>query len=355
MALQLTQRDTLQSAKEAAWRALAHSFGADDAPADKLAALIRQGADQLALPGSGRTLARWRNLAEVASGDLGLAKLYEGHTDALAILAELQVLSPAADDARWGVWCAEPPGERVEAAFESPTQTAQSGAEVRLSGHKPWCSGAQSIDWALMSSWLADGQCCLVAVSMHQPGIRIDPSHWQAVGMASSASVDVHFEGVKGTLVGSPGQYLSRPGFVHGGAGVAACWYGAAARITSYLRAAAAPGNDAHRLAHLGALDVALSSAASLMREAAAQIDQTPTNNCLLAVQRARLAVEAAAEEVLRCVPRAVGAGPLCKNRHLARLMADLPVFMRQSHAERDQAALGALVARLPEQSPWTL
>lgn len=321
-------------------------------PSDQLALLVAQGADRLPLPGRGHTLQRWRALAEVAAHSLGLAKLYEGHTDALAILYELQA-DLATEGLRWAVWCAEPPGERVQATAASPdaTQrtTLQAGSAVRLSGHKPWCSGARAVDRALVSGWLADGQRCLIAVTMDQPGIRRDDSHWQAVGMAASASADVHFDGATGVLVGAPGQYLSRPGFHHGGAGVAACWHGAAARIASHLLQAVTQGGDPHRLAHLGALDVALGSAASLLREAAADIDARPSDPCLLAVSRARLAVEAAAEDVLRRVPRAIGPGPLCKNKSLARLMADLPVFIRQSHAERDQAALGRLLAEMEQ------
>ncbi|MEQ6310567.1 acyl-CoA dehydrogenase family protein [Delftia acidovorans] len=327
---------------------------ADLSPADQLALLVAQGADRLPLPGHGHTLQRWRALAEVAAHSLGLAKLYEGHTDALAILSELQA-DLATEGLRWAVWCAEPPGERVQATAASPdaTQrmTLQAGSAVRLSGHKPWCSGARAVDRALVSGWLADGQRCLIAVTMDQPGIRRDDSHWQAVGMAASASADVHFDGATGVLVGAPGQYLSRPGFHHGGAGVAACWHGAAARIASHLQQAVSQGEDPHRQAHLGALDVALASAAGLLRDAAARIDATPSDPCLLAVSRARLAVEAAAEEVLRRVPRAIGPGPLCKNRGLAQLMADLPVFIRQSHAERDQAALGRLLAEKAQAS----
>jgi len=35
-------------------------------------------------------------------------------------------------------------------------------------------------------------------------------------------------------------------------------------------------------------------------------------------------------------------------------LSADLPVFLRQSHAERDLAALGQVLAEHPEEA-WTL
>lgn len=322
----------------------------DLSPADQLALLVAQGADRLPLPGHGHTLQRWRALAEVAAHSLSLAKLYEGHTDALAILSELQA-DLATEGLRWAVWCAEPPGERVQATPTAPHAAAHAGMAVQLSGHKPWCSGARAVDRALVSGWLADGRRCLIAVTMDQPGIRRDDSHWQAVGMAASASADVHFDGATGVLVGEPGQYLGRPGFHHGGAGVAACWHGAAARIASHLQQAVGQGEDPHRQAHLGALDVALAGAAGLLRDAAARIDATPSDPCLLAVNRARLAVEAAAEEVLRRVPRAIGPGPLCKNRGLAQLMADLPVFIRQSHAERDQAALGRLLAEKAQAS----
>lgn len=69
---------------------------------------------------------------------------------------------------------------------------------------------------------------------------------------------------------------------------------------------------------------------------------------------RARLAVEAAAAEVLCHATRALGAGPLCRNADFARLAADLPVFLRQSHAERDLATLGGLLTQ-QEEAPWAL
>lgn len=54
-----------------------------------LKALQEEGLDQLPLPGGGETLARFSRLAQVAGHDLRLCKLFEGHTDALAIIAEL--------------------------------------------------------------------------------------------------------------------------------------------------------------------------------------------------------------------------------------------------------------------------
>ena len=66
------------------------------------------------------------------------------------------------------------------------------------------------------------------------------------------------------------------------------------------------------------------------------------------------MTVEAAATTVLEHASRALGAGPLCRNAGFARMVADLPVFLRQSHAERDLATLGSELAKSGE-SPWAL
>ena len=54
-------------------------------PIDGLRRLRDAGLDQLPLPGHGATLRRWQMLAAIAAIDLSLLKLYESHTDELAI------------------------------------------------------------------------------------------------------------------------------------------------------------------------------------------------------------------------------------------------------------------------------
>ncbi len=327
--------------------------GLDDAPATAdayasvagaLQALVAMGADRLPLPGSGNTLERWRRLAAVAQRDLSLAKLYEGHTDALAILEELGGPLQAGT---WGTWCAEPPQARLR-------MVVHGDCSLRLHGRKAWCSGAALLDHALVSGWNAAGEPCLAAVALRQPGVRISEDGWPAVGMADSRSVDVLFDDAIATAVGPPNAYVRRPGFWHGGAGIAACWWGGAAGIGRAVHAALAERTpDPHQRAHLGAIDVALGSCAALLREAADWIDRHPTQDAQAWALRVRLAVEQGAEHVMRHAGRALGAGPLCKQPALARAMADLPVYLRQSHAERDLAALGLALER--EASPWQL
>jgi hypothetical protein len=323
-------------------------FDADDplALGVTLAQLIDYGFDRLPSSGGGRTLARWQSLATVAACNLGLVKLFEGHTDALAILAELNGPAPSAHS-RWGVWAAEPPDARV-------TATALKRDQLSLSGVKAWCSGASVVSHGLLTVWL-DGEPMLAAVDMRQPSaISVDASHWRAVGMRATSSADVTFDRALATRVGWAHAYVRRPGFWHGGAGIAACWYGAAAALGETLRTAAAQHADVHRFAHLGAVDVALSGAAAVLRETAALIDANPRDDLRREALRARLVVEAAAAEVMTHVSRALGAGPLCRERWLARTLADLPVFLRQSHAERDLATLGEALAKNGD-PVWTL
>ncbi|MEJ8852482.1 acyl-CoA dehydrogenase [Variovorax rhizosphaerae] len=312
-----------------------------------LAQLVAAGLDNLPLPGSGLTLQRWRRLAAVAAHDLSLVKLFEGHTDALAILHELEGPAPP-DRSRWGTWCAEPPDARL--AFLSQGE----GNSIRIRGTKAWCSGAASVTHAVVSGWNEAGEPCLAAVAMQQPGVQVTQSGWQAVGMAASQSVDVQFDDAHGMLVGSPGDYTRRPGFWHGGAGIAACWFGGALGIAEMARELSATSRDPHRLAHLGAIDVAMAGADALLREAAAAIDADPRANAETLALRTRLAIEGAGESVMRHAARAFGAGPLCRNARFALAMADLPVFMRQSHAERDLAALGQRVVQAGP-CPWVL
>lgn len=300
-----------------------------------LADLVGAGVDRLPLPGAGDTLLRWRVLAAVAAHDLSLAKLYEGHTDALAIQAELGAPPPEAGSL-WGTWCAEPPDARVD------MRPVPGSTSVHISGKKSWCSGAATVSHAVVSVWNGAGEPCLVSVALQQPGVTVTDQGWHAVGMADSGSVDVIFDRANATPLGGPGDYVRRAGFWHGGAGIAACWWGGAAGIGRTVRERIGSTPDAHRLAHVGAIDVALSASGALLREAAAWIDRHPTADAQLIAMRARLAVERAATEVVQRAGRALGAGPLCRDAGFARAMADLPVYLRQSHAERDLAQLGA-------------
>jgi alkylation response protein AidB-like acyl-CoA dehydrogenase len=289
---------------------------------------LADGLLDLPLPGAGQTRARFAALAGLARADPVLARLGEGHADAVAILAELG--GPAPGAVPWGVWAADP---RSVVADRTP-------AGWRVTGERAWCSGAGCCVRVLVTAGSEDG-VRLFAVDLADPGVTRVSGSWPAIGMAGSDSRTVRFVAVPATPVGGPGQYGARPGFWAGAAGVAACWYGGAAGVADELLAAAARKDpDPHLLAHLGAVDAALGAAKALLNEVADLIDAGEPD-LRRPARRVRAVAEDAASTVLDRVGRALGAGPLCHDAGHARRVADLSVYLRQSHAERDLAELG--------------
>jgi hypothetical protein len=68
-----------------------------------------------------------------------------------------------------------------------------------------------------------------------------------------------------------------------------------------------------------------------------------------LLARRVRAVVEHAADEAITRTGRALGPGPLCEDSGHAQRVADLSVYIRQSHAERDLAELGRCAAMPPD------
>lgn len=303
-----------------------------DAPFEVMTDLVTLHLDRLPLPGKGQTWARWHALAQVSGRDLRLGRLFESHSDALAILAELGEPEPD-DETRWGVWCAECHEQRVLAWPEQ-------GRTLRLNGTRSGCAGALHLTHALIGARTLAGERILASVALEQPGVVIDGTAWPARPRSSAHAATVHFENVAATLVGAHGQYLNRPGFSHGGAGVAACWYGAASAIANYMRDHLPQPCDGCRSTQLGLVDAHLDAALGVLRECAQRIDAQPGEAGLRESLYVRLVVEEVARKVISVASRALGSKPLCTDPWYARMMTDLPVYVRQTHAECDLARM---------------
>lgn len=285
---------------------------------------------KLPLPGSGSTWERWTFFAQAGAWDLCLFKVLEAHYDACAILSELCQPPPRSGEL-WGVWAAEPPDAVLEYSGEE---------QGHVDGIKRWCSGATIVTHALVTAHRGEDRC-LVALAMQQPAIKMDETTWQAVGMQRVHTLEIAFAGVPARLVGQNYAYLNRPGFWHGGGGIAAGWLGAARAVVGPLLKAKGLIASPHQLVHLGAVDTALRVNEVMLREIARLIDAQPELPHDRAVLQLRTSVDGCCAEVLARVGRALGAVPLCQNGAHAWRVADLGVFTRQAHAERDLQALG--------------
>ncbi|MBD3945111.1 acyl-CoA dehydrogenase family protein [Nocardioides ganghwensis] len=305
-------------------------------------ALARDHVGWLPHPGTGRTAHLWSALATVAAADLTVARVLEPHLDAVAILAQAD---EQADAGTWGVFAAEGPGE--------PLRATPAGSSYVLDGRKHWCSLAGHLDHALVSAWVgADRR--LFAVDLHHPGVTPVAGTWVARGLSSVDSGPVDMTTVEARPIGPTGWYLDRPGFAWGAIGVAAVWFGGAVGVARRMVAASASREpDQVALVHLGAVDARLHAARSVLQQAASALDAGDLTGAdgWRAALRVRDVVADTCEEVVRRAAHGLGPAPLATDEDHARRVADLDLYLRQWHAERDQAGLGRLLLDDPVSS----
>ena len=306
-------------------------------PGARLVSMLRDGELSLPHPGDGDTIGRWATLTNWGRWDLPLARLAEGHVDAVAILRELG--GRPRPDARYGVWAARPGG--VGACLVGAAGTR------RLTGTVRFCSGSRDLDRALVVATEGTGRpTLLVDVALERSKVRVDHHSWAALGMRASETFDVTFDDLPVAdedVVGPPGCYLDRPGFWWGGGGVAAVWLGGAAGVLDDVLDVLG-GVDEHRLAHIGALHTELQAVDALLVRTAEAIDADPSHGHRTAVWTARAAAERVCRSVMDRAPVAAGVTGLVDSPTLSARLADLQIYVRQHHGERDLATLGSAV-----------
>ncbi|VXC57169.1 conserved hypothetical protein [Arthrobacter sp. 9V] len=309
-------------------------------------------------PGEGNTAKLWELLASVTAVDVAAGRVLEPHLDALAILAQAGEQAGAqagvgdSEKGTWGVFAAEGPGMKLEA------KRTTDGSFV-LSGSKPWCSLAASLDAAVITAHTEDNSRAAFAVNLKDPGVSCEIPQWTSRGLQEIPSGTVHFDQVAARPVNEGSWYFQRPGFAWGGMGVAACWLGGAVAVArdyaEALEKAAANGREPDQvaLAHLGEIDRILSATTGYLAQTAERIDageledpdpedRSPWSDAL----RVRGTVAAAVERVQTLVTQNLGPGPLAFDEAYGKRMADLSLYIRQHHAMRDDAQLGALTLK---------
>ncbi|MDQ1130313.1 acyl-CoA dehydrogenase family protein [Microbacterium sp. SORGH_AS_0888] len=297
------------------------------------------------LPGED-TAALWRLLAETAREDVALARVLEPHLDALAILAQARTAGVDADgalravdagpDATWGVFAAEG-GDR-------PLRAEADGGAWRLTGVKPWCSLAGVLSHALVTAWVGEDRG-LFAIDLRRPEVTAADGPWHARGLPRVVSAPIELRGAPAAPIGEPGWYLRRPGFSWGGMSVAAVWWGGAAPVVDALRRAAErEGADQVSQVAAGTADALHWSAGLALDHAAARVDAGATGaEARLLAARTRAVVADAVRRILELERRALGPGPVVSDEAHARRVADLELYVRQDHGDRDLARLARI------------
>ena len=292
------------------------------------------------------TLHLLRVLHAVGRRDLPLGRLFEGHVDALQIVArygdDAQVAAThaaARGGAALGVWNADLPGG-----------PALRLAGARLSGGKGFASGAGILSHALVSADSEDGrQLLLLDLSRAPPAI--DDGWWRVTGMQRSATHLVRWDDAtvpEDARLGRPGDYVREPWFSGGALRFVAVQAGGVAALFDRARdhlVAAGRANDPHQRARLATLFGLADLAAAAVRTAAEARGRDDDARWLPRVAAARLQVADLAERALAVAQQAVGLQGLFVGHPLAATITDLQVYLRQPAPDAQAMRVGEAAA----------
>ena len=318
-------------------------------PAEAFAALDRAGFVAAPPIGPGEMGALLRVLAAVGRGDLSVGRIFEGHVNALTLIAghgspdQRRALRGVAEaGGLFGVWNTDDPGDplRIEGG--------------RLVGRKTFASGVDGLAQAIVTVEEGAGRQMLV---VPVGGLGVDRGWWRPLGMRASGSHVADFTGLRlrpEWRLGGPGDYIAQPWFSAGAIRFLAVHVGGMHAVldlaAAHLGRTGRSDNphQALRLARMGgAVETGylwLARVAELWA-AAAGGDPAAGRRLLAAANGARLVVEAAALSVLEEAERAIGAAGFIAPHPFERLVRDLRTYLRQPNPDGAATAFGAAVA----------
>ena len=297
-------------------------------------------------------------LRALGRADLALARLYEGHVNAVKLVAlhagpalAAETVDAVATGALLGVWGAT--GTR-------PLAVAEAG-ETRwtLAGEKVFASGLGLVSRAVVT--VADPDVPdasrLLLVDVDEPA-RQHPEDWLASGMRATRSGRYRFDGLvlpRSRVLGERGVYEREPWFEGGIWRYAAAQVGAMeALVDELVGTLAGRGRDGDphqgaRIGHGGVLAYgarAVVERAALAVEGADPDDDVEVRRAVTSALLARELVEDNAVALLAIVERALGMGAFARGSRVERLRRDLGLYLRQAAPDAKLArAAAALVA----------
>lgn len=276
--------------------------------------------------------------------DIPLARLTEGHVDALRILAEAGAAPEP--ESLYGVWASRSGGTGLSGVPSGAGPSPQGVWDVR--GTLLFASGAGVLDRALVTVWPDEDTHVLLDAAVAD--WDFETGAWRTRAMEHSRSHRVSLDGpVTARRIGADDFYLDRPGFFPGGAGVAAVWTGGAARVLDLLGAwlgarfgelAALP--EPHRL-RFGHARTELAAAVALVRQTGAALQAPDQSTSRTAVTLCRAGVGAAVRRLLEEVRTLAGPAGLAFDEDLSRAVDDLALYVAQQSQDGDAGHLGGL------------
>lgn len=274
------------------------------------------------------------HLMSLGRTDIPLARLTEGHVDALRILD--QAGAKPVPGAAYGVWASRSQATGIAARRDGDLWV--------LDGTLRFASGAGVVDRALVPVWPEPDVHVLLDLDVS--GWTFDPGTWRTRAMEQSRSHQATLTELRtaATEVGPPGFYLDRPGFFPGGVGVAAVWAGGAARIADVLAVAVPESRRSPaQVVRFGRLRTRVATAAAVVRDSAGRLGEGTVEDLRVTSTYARAGVADAVRGVLAEARTVAGPAALAFDEDLTRAIDDLAMFVAQQNEDGDAQWLGGL------------
>ena len=300
-------------------------------------------------------------LTLIGGAHLSLARLFEGHVNAVALLWQYgsglqrqRLVRYVRDGGLLGVWNAPAP--------EGPLRLVEDGDHFKLSGTKIYASGAGAIRRPLLTATTPDGKLLMLWCDVTKA--VVDLSSWKVLGMKATATGTVHFDGVpvaRDELFGQDQDYHRQPAFSGGAWRFVAAQLGAAGALVDLMKEAllsAGRDQDPHQRARLAEAVMRLETG-RLWTEKAAALAEDPTadaGDITSYVGMARLVVEQVGMDIIALAQRSVGLRGMLEDNPMERICRDLATYLRQPvpDAVRDAAAGAALASHVSSLARWS-
>jgi alkylation response protein AidB-like acyl-CoA dehydrogenase len=296
--------------------------------------------------GEGSVLPEWRLLRRVAVADASVARILDGHLNAVERLEvaaeprlrESELARLRGGERLLGVWGADPgPGEG------SPARLRDDGAGgLTLSGAKTFCSGAGGVDAALVMVGSDDGEAPRL-VLVECAGIEIDRDWYRAAGLRASEShrVVFHEAPVLGVL-GGPGELSREPWFSRDAMRTAVTWIGMldAAAEAAIAELSKKRADDPLGQLAAGRIEALRGTVDAWFGRGAEGADRGGELKPVAIAMRAEL--DRAAKALLETAAAACGSHPFVTGGRLDRGRRDLETFLLQHRLDPLLTRLGA-------------
>jgi alkylation response protein AidB-like acyl-CoA dehydrogenase len=275
-------------------------------------------------------------LTWIGCGNLSVGRLYEAHINAL------QLIGRYGTTAQWRVAMQDVEAGHIFALWVTDPQTGglkirRSGATIRLSGAKQFCSGAGHVTRVLVTAWNENHDAQMLVLPLGR-GETVSNLPSKLAGMRAAVTGAVDFTGCESSadsLLGQVGDYLREPDFSTG------AWRGSAVAlgglITLVEHAVAqlqASGriNNPHTLARMGQAMIARETSRMWVRRAGRMGEDVTAapGDRLATVGLGRIAVESACLDTMRWVQRSLGLSAFGQGNPVERVCRDLATYLRQ-------------------------